>query len=52
MEKLFKHKRDDIEEATKFKISIIGDMGTGKTCLSLRFVKDLFTDAHKATISG
>lgn len=40
------------QEARKLKISIIGDMGAGKTCLSLRFVKNLFTEDHKATISG
>ena len=36
----------------KFKVSVVGDMAVGKTCLALRFVKGLFNEEHKATISG
>ncbi len=33
-----------------FKISLIGDVGSGKSCLFLRFVHDIFTDKDISTI--
>lgn len=39
------------DDVRKIKICLVGDMGTGKTCLCLRFVKNLFTACHRATIS-
>ena len=39
-------------DAKKLKISMIGNMAVGKSCLSLRFVQNKFMDSHKATITG
>lgn len=33
-----------------FKLVVIGDIGTGKSCLLLRFADDTFTDSHINTI--
>lgn len=38
-------------DAKKLKISMIGNMAVGKSCLSLRFVQNKFMDSHKATIT-
>lgn len=38
-------------DAKKLKISMIGNMAVGKSCLALRFVQNKFMDRHKPTIT-
>lgn len=38
-------------DARKLKISMIGNMAVGKSCLALRFVQNKFMDRHKPTIT-
>ena len=39
-------------DAKKLKISMIGNMAVGKSCLALRFVQNKFMDKHQPTITG
>ena len=39
-------------DSRKLKISMIGNMAVGKSCLALRFVQNKFMDRHKPTIIG
>ena len=34
------------------KIVILGDMGVGKTCMSIRYAYGKFSNTHEATIGG
>jgi len=36
----------------QFKIIIVGDSGVGKSCLLIRYVKDVFRSEHKVTIGN
>lgn len=38
-------------DAKKLKISMIGNMAVGKSCLALRFVQNKFMDKHQPTIT-
>lgn len=38
-------------DAKKLKISMIGNMAVGKSCLALRFVQNKFMDRHRPTIT-
>lgn len=34
------------------KIVLLGDMGVGKTCISIRYYSGKFSESHEATIGG
>ena len=34
------------------KIVLLGDMGVGKTCISIRYAYGKFSNSHEATIGG
>ena len=34
------------------KIVLLGDMGVGKTCISIRYYSGKFSEAHEPTIGG
>lgn len=34
------------------KIVLLGDMGVGKTCISIRYYSGRFSEAHEPTIGG
>ena len=34
------------------KIVLLGDMGVGKTCISIRYYSGKFSETHEATIGG
>ena len=41
-----------VERKKSFKIVMIGESGTGKTCIVARYEKDTFTPVGKATTGG
>jgi len=41
---------DELEFEYLFKVILLGDSGTGKTCLESRFTRNQFTQGSKATI--
>jgi len=41
-----------VEGKKNFKIVMIGESGTGKTCIVARYEKDTFTPVGKATTGG
>lgn len=46
-----KKRKSDINEIS-FKIIMIGDSGTGKSCLLARYTKDVFEGDYKVTIGN
>ena len=40
------------KQTVTHKIVLLGDMGVGKTCISIRYYSGKFSEAHEPTIGG